>query len=77
MSDSGREGCKIGEVRINMNRVEIFRGLRVRFVSQRSIKRSGNIRGIQRVAVSDSSRERCKIGEVRINMNRVEIFRGF
>ena len=51
MSDSSRERCKIGEVRVNMNRVEISRDFQVRFVGQRSIKCSGNVGGIQRVAV--------------------------
>ena len=38
MSDSSRERCKIREVRVNMNRVEISGELQAWFVGQRSIK---------------------------------------
>ena len=52
MSDSSRERCKIGEVRVNVNGLkapEIFEyGLLVKGAS------SADIRGIQRVAVDKS-----------------------
>jgi hypothetical protein len=40
VSDSGREGSKIGEVGVNMDRVEITRDLGVRFVGERSVEGS-------------------------------------
>ena len=43
MSDSSRERCEIGKVRVNVNGIEISRDFRVWFVGQRSIKGSANV----------------------------------
>ena len=51
MGGSGRERCKIGKVRVDVNGVESSKDFRVRFVGQRGVKGSANIGGIQRVAV--------------------------
>ena len=47
MGGSGRERCKIGKVRVDVNGVESSKDFRVRFVGQRGVKGSANIGGIQ------------------------------
>ena len=73
MSDSSRERCKIREVRVNMMGLkspEIFK-----FIRQRGIKGSANIRSIQWVAVGERGSQTLSLSvALQISQDRIALW---